>query len=103
MTKKEIINRNIGLAFDFIRQAIDEPSLLDKLPDGSVLEFVEKDFLREEVNDSPKKKSKRKYLRVNSHFSVIDDEELFKIDIKKALDDKMKAIKNIEKKTFRDN
>ena len=46
MTKKETVIRNIGLTFDFIRQAVKEPALLDNIPDGSVIEFVEKDFAK---------------------------------------------------------
>ena len=44
MTKKEIVNRNIGLTFDLIQKIIDNPILADKIPDNSVIEFVEKDF-----------------------------------------------------------
>lgn len=48
MTKKETVSRNIGLSFDFIRQVVKEPGLLDKVPDGSSLEFIEKDFVKKE-------------------------------------------------------
>ena len=68
MTKKETINRNIGLTFDFIRQAVNEPALLDKISNGSTLEFVEKDFVKKEKRAS---KKKRKYLRVQSRLEVI--------------------------------
>ncbi len=44
MTRKEKINRNIGLTFDFLRQVVDNPSMINDIPDGSVLEFVDKDF-----------------------------------------------------------
>ena len=44
MTKKEIVNRNIGLTFDFLRQVIDDPSIINDIPDGAVIEFVDKDF-----------------------------------------------------------
>lgn len=71
MTKKETISRNIGLTFDFLRQAVKDPSILDKLPDGSNLEFVEKDFSKKEKAASQKKKSKRKYLLVKSQLEVI--------------------------------
>ena len=71
MTKKETVNRNIGLVFDFIRQAVQEPALLDRIPDGSVLEFVEKDFVKKEKRNMGKKKLKKKYLRVQSRLEVI--------------------------------
>jgi hypothetical protein len=44
MTKRETVNRNIGLTFDFVREIIKDPSIMDKIPNGAVLEFVDKDF-----------------------------------------------------------
>ena len=44
MTKKEIVNRNIGLTFDFLREIIKNPSLAEQLPDDCEIEFIEKDF-----------------------------------------------------------
>ena len=44
MTNKEIVNRNIGLTFDLIRKIIENPDLADRIPDNSMIEFVEKDF-----------------------------------------------------------
>lgn len=71
MTKKETVNRNIGLTFDFIRQVVDDPNLLDAISNDSVLEFVEKDFVKKEKKDSAKQQYKRKYLRVKSRLEVI--------------------------------
>ncbi|MBY0435062.1 MAG: hypothetical protein K2U26_13205 [Cyclobacteriaceae bacterium] len=73
MTKREKINRNIGLTFDFLRQVIKDPKLVDKVPDGSILEFVEKDFAKVEI---PKKRKalkdvRRRFLRVNSNLELI--------------------------------
>ena len=44
MTKREYAERNIGLAFDFIRQIIDHPEILDTIPDGAELGFIDKDM-----------------------------------------------------------
>ncbi|MEO8147151.1 MAG: hypothetical protein ABI723_05910 [Bacteroidia bacterium] len=76
MTRKEKINRNIGLTFDFIRQVADNPELLNNIPDGSVLEFVEKDFKTVEkkkstTKNNSHKKSSTKYLRVKSELVLI--------------------------------
>ena len=68
MTRREKINRNIGLTFDFLRQVVDKPEIINKIPDDSILEFVEKDF---PVTETPKKKSRRKYLRVTSQLEGI--------------------------------
>jgi len=44
MTNKETINRSIGLTFDLIRKIIDNPRVIDNLPDNCEIEFIEKDF-----------------------------------------------------------
>lgn len=44
MTKKETVNRNIGLTFDFVREIIKNPSLAESLPSNCEVEFIEKDF-----------------------------------------------------------
>ena len=49
MTNKETIERNIGLTFDFLRQLVKNPSLLNKIPNQAVLEFIEKDFAKKEL------------------------------------------------------
>ncbi len=44
MTKKETVNRNIGLTFDFVREIIKNPSIINDLPETCEIEFIEKDF-----------------------------------------------------------
>ncbi len=66
MTRKEKINRNIGLAFDLLKEFNCNPSLLAKIPRGATLEFVEKDFPKKEPGTSIRKK--RKYIRVGNKF-----------------------------------
>ncbi len=44
MTKKETVNRNIGLTFDFVREIIKNPSIVNDLPETCEIEFIEKDF-----------------------------------------------------------
>jgi hypothetical protein len=69
MTNKEIINRNIGLTFDFVKHLIDDTSLIEKLPDNFVLEFVEKDFgniIKE--NGKSNKKKKGTIVKVKNSF-----------------------------------
>jgi hypothetical protein len=73
MTRKEKISKDIHLTFEFLRQVVDNPKILDKIPDGSVLEFVEDDRPQKE-KASKKTKAKianRKFLRVRSHFEVL--------------------------------
>ncbi len=44
MTKKEYVNRNIGLTFDFIQQVVDHPEILEAIPNGAELDFIDKDM-----------------------------------------------------------
>lgn len=68
MTKKETINRNIGLSFDFLKEILKNPALLNKIPNGATVEFVEKDFPKKETAGSQRRK--RKYIRVKNEFEV---------------------------------
>jgi len=43
MTNEEVVARNIGLAFDFLRYVIDHPQVLDEIPDGAELELLASD------------------------------------------------------------
>ncbi|MFA4853300.1 MAG: hypothetical protein WC599_12350 [Bacteroidales bacterium] len=70
MTNKETVERNIGLTFDFLRQMLKEPSIFDKIPDGSVIEFVEKDFAKRVTKVSVKP---NRYLKVNSQFELLEN------------------------------
>ncbi len=67
MTKNEKTNRNIGLSFDFLREIVNNPKLLDSVKDGSNIEFVEKDFIKTET----KKTKRAKYFKVKSTFESI--------------------------------
>jgi hypothetical protein len=44
MTKKEYVERNIGMTFDFIRHLIDHPEVINTIPDGAELDFIDKDM-----------------------------------------------------------
>jgi hypothetical protein len=69
MTRKETINRNIGLSFDLLKEIVKNKSLLNKIPKGTVVEFVEKDFPKKEISSVVKRK-KRKYIRVKNEFEL---------------------------------
>ena len=74
MTKKELVNRNIGLTFDFVHYLIDNPEEIDKLPDNCALEFIEKDF--PQIEKIKEKQSEsillKKYIKVKNSFELID-------------------------------
>jgi len=72
MTKKEITERKIGLAFDYVNFLIDNPSMADNLPEKYKLEFIEKDFPGKETTKLMKMpKQPRKSVRVLNSFEFI--------------------------------
>jgi hypothetical protein len=68
MTNKETVNRNIGLTFDFARQIIRNPELIDGIEDHSTIEFLQKDYPEREL---PEKKIADKYIKVKRSFEMI--------------------------------
>ncbi|MBM4167407.1 MAG: hypothetical protein FJ218_10890 [Ignavibacteria bacterium] len=71
MTKNETIERNITLTFDFLRQVIKEPSIIDDIPNGSTIEFVQKDLPIHETRTPRRKELTKQYLKVNHQFEAI--------------------------------
>ncbi len=68
MNRKEIVNRKIGLTFDFVRELIEYPERANKIPDNCEIEFIEKDFLVKQ-----NKSFKNKYLiKVKNSFEPIN-------------------------------
>jgi hypothetical protein len=68
MTNKETTERNIGLTFDFLRQVLYNPSIIDKIPDNGIIEFVQKDIpIKEKIAE----KRPDKYIRVKRDFELL--------------------------------
>ncbi len=68
MTNNETVNRNVGLSFDFIRQIVRNPEIIDKIENNSTIEFLQKDYPERE-------KSKQiiadKFIKVKRNFEMI--------------------------------
>jgi len=43
MTKKELADINIGMTFDFIKQLLEHPEIVDTIKDGAEVNFIDKD------------------------------------------------------------
>ncbi len=69
MTNKEQIKRDIAVAFDFIEQLIDNPNLLEKIPDNSAVSFIDSENQKIE-KQSPLLPSK-KFVKVKRHFELL--------------------------------
>ncbi|MCK9271496.1 MAG: hypothetical protein RBR47_05805 [Bacteroidales bacterium] len=68
MTNKETVNRNVGLSFDFIRQIVKNPTMIDGIENNSTIEFLQKD-------NPEREKTKRiiadKFIKVKRDFEMI--------------------------------
>ena len=69
MRKDEIINRNISLTFDFLRYMTEHPDVVERIPDGSELEFIDKGFPLP-GEDKNREGEKRAVLKVGYVFSI---------------------------------
>jgi hypothetical protein len=71
MRKDEIVKKNIGLTFDFIRAAVADPHLLDKIPDGAEIEFLETDVPRIETEERANMEGAPVLFKVERNFQMI--------------------------------
>lgn len=68
MTNKETINRNVGLSFDFIRQIVKNPEMIDEIENNSIIEFLQKDYPERE---KLKRIIPNKFIKVKRNFEMI--------------------------------
>jgi hypothetical protein len=71
MRKDEIVKKNIGLTFDFIRAAVADPHLIDKIPDGAEIEFFETDLPRIETEERADTGNPPILFKVERNFQMI--------------------------------
>ena len=68
MTKNEKARKNIGLAFDLLREIIKNPALGDKIPNGSKVVFLDKD---QSISKKVISGKTNKYVRIKRQFEVV--------------------------------
>jgi hypothetical protein len=69
MTNKEQIQKDIAIAFDFVEQIIDNPDILDKIPDGAAITFLDSENVKPEKRKN--RDTAKKYVKVKRHFEVL--------------------------------
>ncbi len=69
MRKDEIVRKNVSLIFDFLRYLTEHPELIEKMPDGCELEFLDKDFPLAELEPSTEG-AKKIFLTVEHTFDI---------------------------------
>lgn len=57
MTKKEIVEKNIAMTFDFIRFLVEHTEVIKQIPDNAELQFIDKDFPIKEEEVKGKQKA----------------------------------------------
>ncbi|MBI5473289.1 MAG: hypothetical protein HY961_13175 [Ignavibacteriae bacterium] len=68
MTKKEMVEHNIDVAFDFMRHVLKHPNVLDQIPNGATIEFVQKEI---PIRERKGQNGKRKFVKVTRNFQMI--------------------------------
>jgi hypothetical protein len=66
---KKQIQRDIAVAFDFIEQVIDNPDLIEKIPEGSAISFIDDENKKAEKQAS--QLPSKKYVKVKRHFELL--------------------------------
>jgi len=69
MTNREQIHRDIAIAFDFVEQIIENPDILDKIPEGTAITFLDDENIKPEKSKS--KGATNKYVKVKRHFELL--------------------------------
>lgn len=69
MTNKEQIQRDIAIAFDFVEQILDNPDILDKIPDSTAITFLDGENVKPEKHIG--RDTAKKYVKVKRHFEVL--------------------------------
>ena len=69
MTNREQIQHDIAIAFDFEEQIIDNPSVLDKIPEGAAITFLDDENVKPEKRED--RRPEKKYVKVKRHFEVL--------------------------------
>jgi len=68
MTNIETVNRNVGLSFDFIRQIIKKPEMINEIENNTTIEFLQKDYPERE---DTKRIIANKFIKVKRNFEMI--------------------------------
>lgn len=69
MTNKEQIRRDIAIVFDFVDQIIETPDILDKIPEGTSITFLDSENIKPEKLVG--RDTSKKYIKVKRHFEVL--------------------------------
>lgn len=71
MDDKHHMERDIALAFDFLRYLVDHPEMMDEIPDGAELEFIGSDIITVEPAEDHSQGKKRTLISAKRVFEFL--------------------------------
>ncbi len=69
MTNKESVKKDLAVGMDFIKSLIQSPDLIDHIPDGSTVSFLDEAGCK--IESTSDQKMQRKYVRVRRSFELL--------------------------------
>lgn len=69
MKNNEKIKRDLAVGLDFVENLLQNPDLLDKIPDGTTISFLDKAMSKTET--LKEQKMNRKYVKVKRDFELL--------------------------------
>ena len=69
MTNREQIQRDIAITFDFVEEILVNPDMLDQIPDGTSITFLDDENVKIEKHNV--RDTAKKYVKVKRHFEVL--------------------------------
>ena len=69
MQNNEKIKRDLAIGLDFVETIIQNPELLDEIPNGTTISFLDRATLKTETKKE--QRMKRKYVKVERKFELL--------------------------------
>ena len=69
MQNNEKIKRDLAIGLDFVETIIQNPELLDEIPNGTTISFLDRATVKTETKEE--QRMKRKFVKVERKFELI--------------------------------
>jgi hypothetical protein len=69
MQNNEKIKRDLAIGLDFVKTIIQNPELLDEIPNGTTISFLDRATVKTETKEE--QRMKRKFVKVERKFELI--------------------------------
>ena len=69
MQNNEKVKRDLAIGLDFVETIIQNPELLDEIPNGTTISFLDRATLKTETKNE--QRMKRKYVKVERKFELL--------------------------------